>query len=214
MRKLCLLLSLFMGLPTLSRAQVCTGLCLKQVACTDGGTTSISGTVYAPNGVDPLPNVLVFIPNAAVAAFTPGIECPVPGAAPSGTPLVGSATAADGTFKLVNVPVGTDIPLVIQAGRWRRQLTVSTTTACTDTAFSARMPRNKTEGDIPLIAVATGAADSVECVLRKVGVDDTEFTNPMSTGRIHLYTGTQAKGASIDASTPSQSTLMGDLSAP
>ena len=208
MRKFCLLLLLAFGLPAFAADPACTGLCLQQVMCPNGGTTSISGTVYAPNGVDLLPNVLVFIPNAPVAAFTPGVNCPVPGAAPSGSPLVGTTTAADGTFQLVNVPVGTNIPLVIQAGRWRRQLTVSTTTACTDTAFSGRMPRNQTEGDIPLIAISTGASDEVECVLRKVGIDDTEFTNPMSTGRIHLYAGTESKGAIVDANTPSQSTLM------
>ena len=211
MRRLGLLLSLVFCLPDFASGQpACTGLCTQQVACTGGGTTSISGTVYAPNGTDPLPNVLVFVPNGTVAAMEPGVQCPVPGAAPSGSPLVGAMTGADGTFKLTNVPVGTSIPLIIQAGRWRRQLVVSTTTACTDTAFNARMPRNKSEGDIPLIAVSTGSVDSVECVLRKVGLDDAEFTNPLSTGRIHLYTGTQSAGARIDVNTPSQTTLMND----
>lgn len=196
--------------PLRAQTQTCTGLCLKQVSCSSGGTTTISGTVYAPNGTDPLPNVLVFIPNAPVAAFKQGIECLAPGTPPSGSPLVGSTTASDGSFKLVNVPVGTDIPLVIQSGRWRRQLVVPATTACSDTSFSPRMPKNQSEGDIPQIAVATGSADSVECVLRKVGIDDAEFTNPFATGRIHLYAGTQNAGAKVDANTPSQSTLMDD----
>ncbi len=210
MRRFLSLLVLTLCLPYFAVAQTtaCTGLCLQQVACTGGATTSISGTVYAPNGVDPLPNVLVFIPNGTVDAMTPGVQCPVPGAAPSGNPLVGTTTAFDGTFHLTNVPVGTNIPLIIQAGRWRRQLVVPTTTSCADTSFSTRMPKNQTEGDIPLIAVATGSVDSVECVLRKVGLDDSEFTNPMSTGRIHLYTGTQSAGANIDTTTPSQTTLM------
>ena len=207
-RFLILLLLLGTIAPVLAQAPACTGLCLQQVSCPTGGTTSISGTVYAPNGLDPLPNVTVFIPNAAVTAFTPGVQCLPPGAPPSGSPLVGTSTAADGTFKLVNVPVGTNIPVVIQAGRWRRQFTVSTTTACADTAFSGRMPKNQTEGDIPLIAIPTGSADSIECLLRKVGVDDAEFTNPLSTGRIHLYAGSFSKGAITDANTPSQTTLM------
>ncbi|AFL88224.1 hypothetical protein Terro_1937 [Terriglobus roseus DSM 18391] len=210
MRKLWLLLLLALGIPAYAADPACTGLCLKQVTCTGGATTSITGTVFAPNGVDPLPNVLVFIPNAPIEAFTPGVACPAPNAPPTGSPLVGGRTAADGSFRLVNVPVGTAIPLVIQSGRWRRQLTVSTTTACADTAFSARMPRNQTEGDIPLIAVATGRADAVECVLRKVGIDEAEVTNPMGTGRIHLYTGSGSKGAEIDITTPSQSSLMDD----
>ena len=219
MRRLSLLLFLVFGSTLAAAGQACTGLCLQQVACTGGGTTSISGTVYAPNGTDPLPNVLVFVPNAALTAMKPGVTCPVPGAAPDGSPLVGTTTAADGTFHLENVPVGTSIPLVIQSGRWRRLLTVPTTTACTDTAFSANMPTQQSEGDIPQFAIATGSADEVECVLRKVGIKDSEFTNPLSTGRIHLYgdltypNGEGSGGAVIDANTPLQSTLMSSLAA-
>ncbi len=215
MRRFVLLLLLSLIVPVAAFGQACTGLCLQQVACPAGGpaTTSISGTVYSPNGTDPLPNVLVFIPNAAVPAFTPGVACLTAGSAPGGSPLVGTITAPDGTFHIDNVPVGSNIPLVIQSGRWRRQLTVSTVTACTDNSFSTRMPRNQIEGDIPLFAVATGSADQVECVLRKVGIDDAEFTNPLSTGRIHVYAGTNSEGAIIDANTPLQSSLMSNPSA-
>ncbi len=214
MRRLFLLLLLAFGMPLAAPGQACTGLCLQQVACAAGSTTSISGTVYSPNGVDPLPNVLVFVPNTPVPAMTPGVSCPVPGAAPGGSPLVGTTTAPDGTFRLDNVPVGANIPLVIQSGRWRRQVVVPAIAACADTAFSIRMPRNQSEGDIPQFAIATGSADQVECALRKVGIDDAEFTNPMSTGRIHLYgdVGTRG-GAIIDSSTPVQSTLMNNLAA-
>src|SRR5271154_4818263 len=194
-----------------SPAQTCTGLCLQQVSCTGGGTTSISGTVYAPNGTDPLPNVLVYIPNAPVEAFTPGVSCPVVGTPPSGSPLVGTTTAVDGTFTLTDVPVGTNVPLVIQSGRWRRQVVVPLTTACANTAFSTRMPQNQSEGDIPKIAVATGAADQVECVLRKVGIADSEFTDASGTGRINLFSGTNDAGARIDAATLPEGVLMGDV---
>ena len=203
------ILALF-GLALQTQAQSCTGLCLQQVACTGGATTSISGVVYAPNGVDPLPNIVVYIPNAPVDAFTPGVSCPIVGQPPSGSPIAGTTTGSDGSFTLTNVPVGTNIPLVIVSGRWRRQVVVPTTTACTDTAFSTRMPRNKTEGDIPKIAIATGALDSVECVLRKVGIDDIEVTNPIGTGRINLFTGSGSAGARIDPSTPTENTLMND----
>jgi hypothetical protein len=187
----------------------CTNLCLQQVSCPAGGTTSISGTVYAPNGTDPLPNVLVFVPNATPAPFTDGVSCPVAGAPPSGSPLVGTTTAIDGTFTLTNVPVGTNIPLVIQSGSWRRQLVVPSVAACANTAFSAQMPTNQTQGDIPKIAIATGNADQVECVLRKIGVADTEFTDPGGTGRINVYVGEDEGGAQIDTATPSEGVLMG-----
>jgi hypothetical protein len=193
-------------------SQTCTGLCQQQVSCAAGQSTTISGTVYSPNGTDPLPNVLVYIPNGPVAPFSAGVSCPVPGQPPSGSPLVGANTASDGTFILANAPVGSNIPIVIQAGRWRRQLTVPGTAACTNTTFDARMPINQSEGDIPRIALATGNADQVECVLRKVGIADTEFTNPSGSGRIHLYSGSGSPGARIDASTPSENILMGNSS--
>ena len=65
-----------------AEAQSCTGLCLQQVSCPNNGTTTVKGVIYAPNGVDPIPNVTVYIPNAPVDAFTPGVSCPVLGAAP------------------------------------------------------------------------------------------------------------------------------------
>ncbi len=191
-------------------AQTCTGLCLQQISCPSNGTTSISGTVYAPNGVDPLPNVTVYIPNATVGALPTGVACPVPGQAPPGAPLVGTYTAPDGTFKISNVPVGNNIPIVIVAGKWRRQLTVPGTSACANTTFDARFPKNQSEGDIPKIAISTGSADAVECVFRKIGVDDAEFTNAGGKGRINLFLANDAPGAQIDAGTSKVTAVLGD----
>jgi len=84
---------------------------------------------------------------------------------------------------------------VIVSGRWRRQLNISGTTACQNTALPATfavMPQNQSQGDIPKIAIATGSVDQVECVLRKVGISDLEFTDPIGTGRINFYTGAAA----------------------
>ncbi len=192
-----------------------TGLCLQQIACANGGTTSISGTVYAPNGNDPLPNVLVYIPNAAVDPFVPGVSCPVVGQAPSGSPIVGATTAVDGTFTITNVPVGANIPLVIVSGRWRRQVVIPTTNSCANTVVDGsltRFPRNQSEGDIPKFAIATGAVDQVECVLRKVGIADSEFTTPSGSGRINLYTGSAGPGVTLGSGTPTEAALMGSSS--
>ena len=111
---------------------ICIGLAC-QVTCPVPLTTSVSGTVYAPNGTDPLPNVTVYIPTTSVDPFTPGVSCPVVGAPPSGSPLVGTETDVHGNFTLLDVPVGSNIPLVIVSGRWRRQLTIPSTTACVNT---------------------------------------------------------------------------------
>jgi hypothetical protein len=185
----------------------CTGLCLQQVTCPNGGTTTISGVVYAPNGTDPLPNVLIYIPNSAVDPFTPGVSCQTAGQIPSGSPLVGATSAVDGSFTLTNVPVNVDLPLVIQSGKWRRQVTIPAVSPCTSTTFSTRLPRNQGEGDIPKFAIATGSRDALECVLRKVGIDDTEFTNPGGTGRVQLFKGSGSGGAVIDTNTPLQGVL-------
>ena len=193
-------------------AQTCTGLCLQQTSCAGGGTTSISGTVYAPNGTDPLPNVLVYVPNAPVLPFSTGASCEASGQPVSGSPLVSAVTATNGTFTITNMPVGNNIPLVIQAGKWRRQVVISTVAACTNTGLPAsltHLPTSKLQGDIPKFAIVTGGVDAVECVLRKVGIADTEFTNPGGTGRVNLYQGSGSAGALINSSTPFEGQLEG-----
>ena len=110
----------------------------------------------------------------------------------SGAPLVRARTTFNGSFVLRNQPAGANIPLVLQVGRWRRQVSISIVTSCGNTAIPAalaRLPRTQAEGDIPLMAFATGNADAFECVLRKMGVADSEFTIATGTGRVHLYRG-------------------------
>src|SRR5215471_12899514 len=75
----------------------CTGLCLQQTACPGGTFTSVSGTVYAPNGTDPIYNALVYVPNATVQSFLPGVHCDHCGSQVSGSPLLSTLTGADGT---------------------------------------------------------------------------------------------------------------------
>jgi hypothetical protein len=103
---------------------------------------------------------------------------------------VRAITGSDGKFTLTNVPVGANIPLVIQVGRWRRQITINNVPACVTTQLTAeqtRLPRTKAEGDIPKLALTTGDADSLECLLRKVGIDESEITLPTQNGRVHFY---------------------------
>ena len=191
-------------LPDSTTQAACTNLCLQQVKCDGGGTTSLSGRVYDPAGKVPLYNVVVYVPNSVGAALDPittGATCDRCGVV-SGKPLVTTITDASGAFKLDNVPVGQDIPLVMQVGKWRRKITIPAVTACTNQVISTidtdgrpvtRLPRDKFEGDIPQIAISTGGLDAFECFLRKVGIADSEFTTEGFTGnangRIHLYAG-------------------------
>ena len=189
----------------------CVGLECQQVTCPGGGTTTLTGTVYSPAGNLPLYNAIVYVPNAPVQPFPDGgVTCDQCGAAASGNPVVSALTGPDGAFRLDNVPVGQNIPLVIQMGKWRRQVTVAVP-QCQQTALDAgstRLPRNKSEGDIPKMAIATGSADPFECLLLKTGLDPAEITAPTGSGRVHFYRG---QGGTSLSGAPTSSQLWGSL---
>jgi hypothetical protein len=207
-----------------SSASCTTPLCKQQIVCPASGvTTTLSGTVYAPTpsqfgAADPIFDAVVYIPKSGtVAPFASSLTCDRCGTGASTDAIVSAVTGPDGKFVLRNVPVGANIPVVIEVGRWRRFVVVSNVSACVDTPLSAaqtRLPRWQSEGNpldaIPHMALATGNVDALECVLRKIGIDDREFTDPSGAGRVHLYA---QNGAVASKSTPSIDTLMNGLAA-
>jgi len=197
-------------------AQTCTALACQQVSCPINQSTRLTGTVYAPNGIDPLPNVLVYVPGASV---TGGLD-PLPEGVPNGpihatnSPLVSTTTSVDGKFTLTNVPVGSNIPVVIQAGKWRRLFSIPSVASCqTTSAGKLALPGDHTQGDIPRIAVVTGSVDALECALSKIGVANSEFTNSSGSGRVNLFVGDGSGGSRIDGNTASEHTLVSSQSA-
>jgi hypothetical protein len=170
----------------------------QKVVCPGGGTTSLSGIVYDPAGKIPLFNVSVYVPNITPGPLPQGASC-ADCSSWYTAPVVSAITDEGGNFTIKDMPVGPKIPLVVQVGKWRMQYTLSNVAQCTNndaatlTGAKLRMPRNHTEGDIPNIAVSTGAADSLECLLLRMGVDNGEYTgDPKGAGRIHIFTGGDA----------------------
>ena len=74
------------------------------------------------------------------------------------------------------------------------------------------MPRTAAEGDIPQMAFVTGAKDALECVLRKIGIADSEFSDPSGSGRVRFYLGDGAPGAAYSDQTPVEDQLWGSPS--
>jgi hypothetical protein len=207
----------------------CTGACADIPDCSaePKKTTSLTGKVYDPAGNNPLYNVFVYVANNPddpdLKSFPKGVTCDVCGASAAGSPLLsqgdkfGTFTDVDGSFTLENVPVAKGVTLVIQLGRWRRVFKLDVDKPCDQNAVpdkTLKMPSKQSEGDIPLMAMVTGNADSLECVLRKMGIDGSEFTNPAGNGRVQFFLGSGADnsadhyGQKIDDETPMQSALL------
>jgi hypothetical protein len=169
----------------------CTGLACQIDKCTGMPKTTVKGTVYDPGGKLPLYNVMVYVPNAALDPIVEGVTCDKCGTIASGSPVASALTDSSGNFTMADVPVGTNIPVVIQTGKWRRQITLPTVKACQDNLFTGtdtfRLPKSQSEGHLPKIAMTRGGADSLECLLRRIGVADSEFTNPDGAGRVNIY---------------------------
>ncbi|MEO6575414.1 MAG: carboxypeptidase regulatory-like domain-containing protein, partial [Polyangiaceae bacterium] len=184
----------------------CKGLQCQQVDCAGGATTSLSGTAFAPNGTLPLYNVIVYVPNSTVDPLVEGVTCDKCGSVASGSPVVTALSDSSGKFKLTNVPVGDNIPLVLQVGKWRRQVVIPHVEACKDTtltAASTRLPAKQSEGHMPHIAVTTGGYDSMACLLPKMGIDPSEFgvEADIATKRVIFYQGEPVESPSWGAMT-------------
>jgi len=159
--------------------------------CEAGHATQLSGHVFAPNGTLPLPGVTVYVARTDPGPITSGLSCDRCDRQLPGTPIVSTTTDANGAFILDNVPAG-DARLVIQSGKWRRQVMVPDIGECEQRSLdpaTTRLPKNHQEGDLPNIALATGI-DAMECAVLALGIDLAEFTTDAGAGKVHLYAGT------------------------
>jgi hypothetical protein len=212
----------------------CTGLqCQIDLNCgasvNNGHNTSISGYVYDPAGNNPLYNVVVYVPNAAVDPLpaAPAGDCSCSSLF-SGSPVAAGVTDATGHFIIPNAPdngtSGTAIPLVVQIGKWRKQTSITTVKQCTDNTdgiTKLTLPSQAdANDDLPQIAISTGGADTLECLLHRIGVADGEWSGgPGGTGHIHIFQGSTVAGelptaavASTGTTPASYSSLFADMS--
>lgn len=205
-------ITIAMGAEAGADAGACKNLQCQVVNCGGNVHTTLTGTVYDPAGANPVYGATVFVPNAALPVFTPGVAADQCSSNNNATAVASTTTGADGKFTLLDVPVGANIPLVVQVGRWRRQVTIANVPKCATTAVTAaqtRLPAKQAEGDMPQMAITTGDADPFECLMLKMGIDKTEFTNDSGSGRVHVY---QDNGTTLTSgSTKSATNLYKDL---
>jgi hypothetical protein len=177
----------------------CSDLSCYQYDCSAKGlpSTTVSGTVYAPNGTLKLYGVDVYVPRSDPGPLPDGVQCSTCAAGLQGGSYVQTRTDENGHFVLENVPATTNLPLVIQIGKWRRQITLPNVAACQELVLpdtETRLPKNSSEGDLPKIALSTGRYDSLECFLLKLGIDPAEIGTVGEPARVHLTANSAAVG--------------------
>ena len=189
--------------------------------CSGGASTTLSGYVFDPANSLPVYNALVYVPVGTVQTPTTGVNPSNPSCGCSAPPAYASAhTDIAGGFTLTNLPSGTTT-VVVELGKWQRVFTQSVVSCQANTvsngSFGAHLtlPKTHAEGNIPRFAIDTGAVDSMECVLSKMGIATSEFVDPAvvsgvptAAGRVHFYKGSSySGGAIIDSTTPTENVL-------
>ena len=179
-----------------------------KVDSTCSAPTTLTGKVYDPAGVNPLYNVVVFVPNdpTTLPAITPGTHTCNTCDVSIGDYVAATQTGWDGSFTLKGVPNAKQVPITVQVGKWRRTTYVDINTDCGTNTVKAgvlHLPGKRADGDMPQMAVVTGGCDDLGCFLTGMGIDPGEFSQPAATltstaahagGRLDVYEGTGLGG--------------------
>ena len=162
----------------------CHGHFCEVPTCPAGTTTEIVGQLFAGNGTDPVPGAAVFVPVYDLPELPPTLGCDLCNQIPYS--VASSPTDYDGSFRLRGVPAG-PVSIVARLGRFQRVLSMDVI-PCVENVIPAdpntagkgiRLPRKSRElsgqDALPRIAVASGDYDQVECVLKRIGIDEIDM---------------------------------------
>lgn len=175
-------------------------------------TQSITGTVFAPNGTDPVAGATISVPSASASVSkslgvskavtaTCGSET-VTCSDPKSTASVKTCSCANGTFSLdvsglSSSDKSSSTTLKIEKGDTSVSVTLACTSAtCTISSTDSKLPASGT-GALK-IAVVTGAYDDIQDVLAKLGygaLDSSDNRLKLGTETFTIYRG----GGSIDS---------------
>ncbi len=192
----------------------CSGLRCNVTRCGNGQETRLRGQVTAPNGLDPVGKAVVYVPESEpLPPLSSDLSCELCRDPIAGKAVTFAYSGSDGRFDLRGVPSGDSVPLVVQKGRFRR-LTHVRVPSCKITDLPSeqtRLPRSSQEGSLPKLAVAAGDHDAIECVLRQIGISDSEFATPEKNTAVHLYDNQKPGTESLPGQLPITA-LLSDLS--
>jgi hypothetical protein len=154
--------------------------------CAPNPAPTIEGTVYAPNGVDPVAGASIGVP-IGLDPLPSSVRCMT--CAVVGRFVRQTYSNADGSFEFEGVPNdGKPFLLSIQKGYFRRVIEV-TVDKCGRLELdkeSTRLPGKNgqyhPQDTVPKIAVITGVWDKLERVLDKLGVEQKDVYNGRDLG--------------------------------
>ena len=168
---------------------VCKGRFCDVPKCPPGDDRS-GGQAVCRKRKDPIPGASVFVPVDNLPEFPPGLGCDLCNDTP---PSVTSAiTDFDGSFRLRGTPAGKAFPVVARLGRFQRVVSVGSDRV--RGKYSARrrwkqrnplFQKNRElspQDYIPRIAVVSGDYDQIECVLKRIGIDELDMYNGRAVG--------------------------------
>lgn len=184
------------------------------------GTTAFGPAATGANNV-PLANVIVYQPSATLVPLADGVTCDT--CESLQTPYqTATVTDASGSFTLDNVSPGASgtVPIVVQSGRWRRKINVTSNDLVGGGALAAcalntvkdgalRMPRSTNlttdnptsqaglQVNIPKTALVLGEREGLECWVRKIGIADNEMRPRLASGNTARFQLFRTNGSAI-----------------